>query len=71
MGNTTFPISDKSFVLDRRLQDISTQEDSWLKCDESRAICSPKTPPKGWHKRRLQERESWIRLGVFLTLYCC
>ncbi|CAE8663259.1 unnamed protein product [Polarella glacialis] len=57
MGNTTFPISDKSFVLDRRLQDILTQEDSWMKCDESRANCFPKAPPKGWHKRRLQERE--------------
>ncbi|CAE8613749.1 unnamed protein product [Polarella glacialis] len=65
MGNTTFPISDKSFVLDRRLQDILTQEDSWMKCDESRANCFPKAPPKGWHKRRLQERESWIRLRCF------
>ncbi|CAE8632781.1 unnamed protein product [Polarella glacialis] len=57
MGNTTFPISDKSFVLDRRLQDDSTQADSWMKCDESRANCFPEAPPKGWQKRRLQEIE--------------
>ncbi|CAE8674178.1 unnamed protein product [Polarella glacialis] len=67
MGNTTFPISDKSFVLDRRLQETSTQEDSWMKCDESRASCFPKAPPKGWHKRRLQERESWIRLSCYFN----
>ncbi|CAE8659889.1 unnamed protein product [Polarella glacialis] len=55
MGNGTFPISDKSFY--RRLQDDLAEEDSWKKCDKSSAFCFPKTPPKGWNKRKHQERE--------------